>query len=184
MIRTVTTLALMALFCAGCSSAPAAIGPGRDGGSSSQEHLVGKHPPGGAARTLAHGVTRNRPWALIAFNDAYGAKCISIKYGGQEGILACNIEVSAPRPLNAAMQQLDDHLAVVYGRASERIDMLSAESAGHWERRVIHRDSLSGQRYFAVIIVDQSVGDIAGVAADDSRYSLKTSLKDFFSTRS
>jgi hypothetical protein len=183
-IRIVTTLALMALFCAGCSSAPAANEPGRDGASSRQEHLVGKHPPGGTTRTLTHGVTRNGPWALIAFNDAYGAKCISIKYAGQEGIPACNIEVSAPRPLNAAMQQLDDHLAVVYGRASERIETLSAESAGHWERRTIHRDSPSGQRYFAVFIVDQSVSDIAGVTADGTRCSLKTSLKDFFSTQS
>lgn len=144
MIRSVTTLALMALFCAGCSTAPAANGPGRDGASSRQEHLVGKHPPGGTTRTLARGVTRNRPWALIAFTDVYGAKCISIKYAGQEAIPACNIEVGAPRPLNAAIQQLDDRLAVVYGRASAGIKVLSAESAGHWERRTIHRDSLQG----------------------------------------
>ncbi|MEU2337931.1 hypothetical protein ABZ770_06230 [Streptomyces sp. NPDC006654] len=173
-----TTLALMALCCAGCSTAPGVS----DGASSRQEHLVGKHPPGGTARILAHGVTRNRPWTLMAFTDAYGAKCVSIKYAGHEGIPACDIEVSAPRPMNAAIQQLDDHVAVVYGRVSERIEKLSARSAGRWERRTIHRDSSSGQRYFAVFIVDQEVGDIAGVTADGTRYSLKSSLDDFFSS--
>ncbi|HEX4254656.1 MAG TPA: hypothetical protein VH089_06190 [Streptosporangiaceae bacterium] len=134
----------------------------------------GSRRPDTPVTTLAEYTVAGRTFALLCYLDSAGAHCVAVEHDGHSAMIQ-DVEVDERNLVSQGSWLLSGRGApgVVYGRAHDSVTALySTDRDGQRTDWPIHQDPRTGERYFAVVVVPETVADIVA-EAPGARVSLK-----------
>jgi hypothetical protein len=137
----------------------------------------GSWRPGTPVTVLAEYTVEGQQFTLECYQDSAGANCVAIAHGGHSAVVK-DVSVDERNLVNqgSLMPLPRGGPAVVYGRAHDSVTALySVGTDGQRTDWPIHDDPSTGERYFAVVAVPETLADIVAEAPSGS-----TSLKVYF----
>jgi hypothetical protein len=126
---------------------------------------------------LAEYTVEGQTFTLICYRDSAGAPCVAVEHGGHASEIK-DVTVDEDRLVSqgSSMPAGRGSPAVIYGRAHDSVTALYSVTAdGQRTGWPVHTDPGTGERYFAVIVVPETLADIVAEAP-----GRRVSLEGFF----
>jgi hypothetical protein len=134
----------------------------------------GSRRPDTPVTRLAEYTVAAREFTLLCYVDSAGARCVAVEHDGHSAAVQ-DVEVDQRNLVSQGSWLLSGRGApgVIYGRAHDSVTALySVDSGGQRTDWAIHRDERTGERYFAVVVVPETVRDVVA-EAPGARVSLR-----------
>ena len=165
---------------------PGRLGPVLDGREFGWPDGPVTRPPGSRrpetpVTRLAEYTVKSQTFALSCYVDSAGARCVAVEHEGHPSVIK-DVVVNGDRLVSqgSMMPSRRGSPAVIYGRAHDSVTALySVEADGQRTDWPVHDDPGTGERYFAVIVVPETLADIVA-EAPGRRVSLKGSFGMWF----
>ena len=126
----------------------------------------GSRRPETPVTRLAGYTVQGQAFTLICYRDSAGAHCVAVEHGGHSSEIK-DVTVDEDRLVSqgSSMPSGRGSPAVIYGRAHDSVTALYSVTAdGQRTDWPVHTDPGTGERYFAVIVVPETLADIVAEA--------------------
>ena len=137
----------------------------------------GSRRPETPVTTLAEYTVEGQSFTLLCYQDSAGAQCVAIEHDGHSSVVK-DVLVDERRLVSqgSLLTSARGGPGVIYGRAHDSVTALySAGTDGERTDWPIYDDPRTGERYFAVVVVPETLADIVAEAP-----GARVSLKGFF----